>query len=572
LGSSVAFVASVAGWLGGAPHLYFDTAAMIVAFILIGRYLELVARGRTGAELRALLDLRPQQARVVRDGETVEVAADTVWIDDLVEVRPGETLPVDGVVVEGTASVDESAVTGESVPVTRTVGDAVVGATINLTGRLRVKATAVGAATVLGRMIALVRQAQGSKAPIQRLADQVAAVFVPCVVAVAAVTFLAWLPTGLEAALTHAVAVLIIACPCAMGLATPTAIMVGTGRGARLGVLVKGGTALETAARVTLVAFDKTGTLTRGKPEVTRVEPVDGVAEVELLRLAAGAEAGSEHPYGTAVVAAARGRGLDLPEPSDFTAEAGSGVRAVVDGRTVLVGTAALLRDAGVDAGALDGSAQSLAAAGETPLLVAVDGEPWGVIGVADQPRQEAAAVVRRLREAGFKVAMLTGDDEAVARAVAAALGIDEVRARVRPEGKGEALTAWRDAGEVVAMVGDGINDAPALATADVGIAMGGGTDVALESGDVALVGEGLDGVPAALGLSRAVMRTIRGNLGWAFGYNVVLIPLAAGLFEPLWHWSIRPMWAAAAMALSSVSVVTNSLRLHRWRPREIQR
>ncbi len=565
LGSSVAFVASTAELLAGrAHHTYFDTSAMIVSFILLGRYLEALARRRTTGALRALLDLRPRRARVVRDGELVEVDAATVRVGDVVEVRPGESLPVDGEVVSGHSTVDESAVTGESRPADKLEGDQVVGATHNLTGRLRVRATAVGADTVLGRMIALVREAQGSKAPIQRVADRVAAVFVPAVVVVAAVTLAVWwLAAGDgSVALTRAVAVLIIACPCAMGLATPTAIMVGTGRGARLGVLIKGGTALETAARVDLVAFDKTGTLTRGKPEVTEVRPADGFTADELLALAAAAESASEHPYGQAVVTEARRRQLSPAEPEAFESAAGHGVSALVGGRRVVIGTAAHLAAAGVVASAPD----SLEDDGVTPLLLGVDGRPAGLIGVMDVPRDEAGEAIAALHKLGVVVAVLSGDDQRVVAAVAGRLGLDEARGRLRPEDKNTAIRAWREQGRVVAMVGDGINDAPALAAADLGIAMGGGTDVALETGDVALVRDDLRDVAVAVALSRAVLSTIRWNLVWAFGYNVLMIPLAAGLLEPAYHLSISPMWAAAAMALSSVSVVVNSLRLHLWR------
>ncbi len=553
LGSSVAFAASVVALVGGhGQHLYFDTAAMIIAFILVGRYLEAQARRRTTGAVRALLALRPRTARLVRDGavEVVDVAA--VVVGDQLEVLPGESFPVDGVVVDGTGAVDESAVTGESRPVVKQPGEEVVGATLNLTARLRVRATAVGAASVLGRMIALVRQAQGSKAPIQRLADRVAARFVPAVVVVAGLTFVGWLASGqgLDAALSHAVAVLIIACPCALGLATPTAIMVGAGRGARLGVLVKGGVALETAAAVDLVAFDKTGTLTRGTPTVVGVEPVAGWAMDDLLRLAAAAEAGSTHPYAQAVVR--RAEGLAAPLAAAVEETAGEGVAALVSGRRVTVGRPT--------------AAPPESDATATPLAVTVDGDLAGWVLVADEPREEAAAVVAALHAQGVRTALLSGDDEQVVAAIAARLGLDEARGRLRPEAKQAALTAWRQAGRTVAMVGDGINDAPALAAADLGLALGSGTEVALEAGDVALLRADLRGVLTALALSRAVLATIRGNLAWAFGYNLLMIPLAAGLLNR-WGLGVEPLWAAAAMALSSVSVVANSLRLHRWHP-----
>ncbi len=565
LGSSTAFIAGLF-MLGHDPHhLYFDTAAMIIAFILIGRLLESLARRRTSDALRALLALRPTTARLVTGGETAEVPVEQVIMGQVVEVRPGESFPVDGVVVDGESSVDESAVTGESVPVERRKGDAVVAATVNLTGRLRVRTSAVGGATVIGRMIQLVREAQGSKAPIQRVADQVAAVFVPIVVVLAAVAWLIWLPQGATAGLTHAVAVLIIACPCAMGLATPTAIMVGSGRGAQLGLLVKGGAVFETAARLDLIAFDKTGTLTRGEPEVTRLVALDG-DEARLLRHAAAAEAASEHPYGRAIVTQARHAALALPAASAFAATAGAGIRAVVAGVEVRVGSLESLAGE-IDVAPVQGLVDEIAAAAETPLVVTLDGVAAGVLAVADQPRQSARPTIAALHELGLQVAMLSGDDQRVAQAVAEQLGIDLYAGRLRPEEKQQQIAAWRAEGRRVAMVGDGINDAPALAAADVGIAIGGGTDVALEAGDIALLGDDLAAVPAALRLSRAVLRIIHGNLFWAFGYNVLMIPLAMGLFQMLGGPGISPMWAAAAMALSSVSVVTNSLRLKRFRP-----
>ncbi len=576
LGSSVAYLASLAQLAGFGghhhDHYYFDTAAMIVTFILLGRTLEAQARRRTSGALRALLDLRPQQARKVVGGETVLVAVADVEVGDILEVRPGESIPVDGQVTDGESTVDESAVTGESRPVLKQAGDDVVGATQNLTGRFRMRAEAIGAAAVLGRMIAMVREAQGSKAPSQQLADRVAAIFVPAVIAVAAATALVWLALGAEAeaAITRAVAVLIIACPCALGLATPTAIMVGTGRGARLGVLVKGGTALETAARLTHLVFDKTGTLTRGQPTVTAVVPMAGVGASELLAMAAAVEAASEHPYAQAIVRRAAADGLAVSPVVEFAAEAGGGVRGVVAGRTVRLGTAAYLAAAGLDPAPLEPLTAPLVERAETPLLVALGSQPAGVIAVADTPRPEAAATVAALHRQGLHVALLSGDDEAVAEVVGRRLGCDSVRGRVRPEGKREAIAAWQRTGAVVGMVGDGINDAPALAAADVGIAMGGGTDVALETGDIALLREDLTGVVTAIALSRAVLATIRWNLVWAFGYNVLMIPLAAGAGAP-WGWTISPMWAAAAMALSSVTVVLNSLRLGRWQAPEIK-
>jgi len=576
LGSSVAYLASLAQLfgLGGEHHghYYFDTAAMIVTFILIGRTLEAQARRKTSGALRALLDLRPKQARLVTDEGTKMVAVADVSVGDVLEVRPGESIPVDGVVIDGDSTIDESAVTGESRPVHKQADDEVVGATQNLTGRFRMRAEAVGADAMLGRMIALVREAQGSKAPSQQLADKVAAVFVPAVIAVALATALIWLAlgAGAEEAVTRAVAVLIIACPCALGLATPTAIMVGTGRGARLGVLVKGGTALETAAGLTHLVFDKTGTLTHGEPKVTAIEPVQGFSEQAVLAAAAAVESASEHPYGRAIVQRAKDDRLIIASASHFSAAAGRGVVATVKEREVRVGTAEFLAEAGVATGTLTDLAEPLAAAAQTPLLVAIGDQPAGVLAVADTPRDEARATVAALQRQGLTVALLSGDDERVAAAVGQQLGCDEVRGRVRPEGKQEAIAAWQRSGGVVGMVGDGINDAPALAAADVGIAMGGGTDVALETGDIALLREDLTSVVTAIALSRAVLKTIRWNLVWAFGYNVVMIPLAAGAGRP-WGWAITPMWAAAAMALSSVTVVINSLRLSAWSAPEVK-
>ncbi|MCC7494468.1 MAG: heavy metal translocating P-type ATPase [Fimbriimonadaceae bacterium] len=566
LGSSVAFVASLA-WLlrGAAHHLYFDTAAMIIAFMLVGRTLEAQARRRTTGALRALLELRPANARRVDDQGTHELPARLVAVGDLLEVRPGEAIPVDGVVESGESSVDAQAVTGESRPVAVGPGDELVGATLNLTGVLRLRATAVGAQSVLGRMIALVRQAQGSKAPIQRLADQVAAVFVPLVLLTALLTGLVWaFRADLAAAVQHAVAVLVIACPCALGLATPTAIMVGTGRGARLGVLVKGGTALEALAAVDRVVFDKTGTLTTGEPRLTAVEPLPGTAADRLLQLAAAAEAGSVHPYGRAIVAAAAGQ--PAVAASDWQERAGHGVSAQVAGQRVRVGQATWLAAAGVAVESLHDQSQQVARRGETPLWVAVDDHLVGLLAVADPPRPAAAAVVAALHRRGIRSSLLSGDDEQVVAAVAAQVGVESAQGRVSPEQKAAAVQAWRAAGERVVMVGDGINDAPALAVAEVGVALGGGTAVALETGDVALLGDQLSGVVVAIDLARAVLRTIRGNLGWAFGYNLLMLPLAAGLLQP-WGVRIDPLWAAAAMALSSVSVVANSLRLQRWQP-----
>ena len=482
-------------------------------------------------------------------------------------MRPGEKVPVDGTVLDGTSAVDESMLTGEPLPVTKSAGDAVIGATVNTTGSLRLTATKVGADTVLQQIIRLVQEAQGSKAPIQRLADTVAGYFVPAVLCLAVLTFVAWFDLAppesrLTFALLTFVSVLIIACPCALGLATPTAVLVGTGRGAQAGILIKGGEPLEAAGRLTTVVLDKTGTVTEGKPAVTEMTPV-GITEAELLRFAAGAEQGSEHPLAQAVIAAARGKGLAVPQPENFAAVAGHGLSATVEGRVVLVGNARLLTSRTVlfDTAAVDRAT----AAGRTVLLVALDGVYAGLIAVSDPVKPTSKAAVARLRALGLEVVLLSGDNRAAAAAVAREVGIDRVVADVLPEGKVAEVRRLQAAGKVVAMVGDGINDAPALAAADLGVAMGTGTDVAIEAADITLVKGDLAGVAAAVELSRATMRTIRQNLFFAFAYNIVGIPVAAGVLYPLTGWLLSPMLASAAMALSSVSVVANALRLGRF-------
>lgn len=548
-----------------APAVYYEVAASIVVLILLGNVLQARATARTRGAIRALVALSPKTARVDRDGQEQDVPLEQVRVGDVVLVRPGETVPVDGVVEDGRSNVDESMLTGEPMPVAKGPADPVTGGTMNTTGAFRFRATRVGADTALQRIVRLVRQAQGSKAPVQRLADRISGVFVPVVIGLALVTFLAWYGLSpaeerLSRAVYAAVAVLIIACPCALGLATPTAILVGTGRGARAGILIKGGEALERAANVTAVVLDKTGTITEGKPAVATVRPADPFTADELLRLAASAERGSEHPLAAALVRAATGRGLALANARDFRAVAGHGLEAEVEGRRVLVGNAKLLRDRGVTVD--DAGVQDLTEAGQTPVFVGVDGRFAGVIGVADRPRPEARAAIDRLRADDLTVVMLTGDTERTARAVARQVGIDRVVAGVLPEGKLSAVAALRAEGHVVTMVGDGINDAPALAEADVGIAMGSGTDVAVEAADVTLVRPDLGGVPAAIRLAWATMRTVRQNLFFAFAYNVLALPLAAGVLYPLTGWLLSPIVASAAMALSSLSVVTNALRL----------
>ena len=553
------------------PGVYYEVAASIVVLILLGNLLQARATARTRGAIRGLIGLSPKTARVERDGREQDVPVDDVRVGDLVLVRPGEKVPVDGRVEDGSSAVDESMLTGEPLPVTKNPGDAVIGGTLNTTGAFRFRATKVGADTVLQQIVRLVQQAQGSKAPIQRLADRISGVFVPVVLCLAVVTFVVWFNLAppearVTQALYTAVAVLIIACPCALGLATPTAIMVGTGRGAQAGILIKGGEALELAHRLTAVVLDKTGTVTEGKPVVTDVRPAAGFTANDLLRLAASAERSSEHPLAAAVVQAATDRGLTLASPGNFNAIAGHGLEAEVDARRVLIGNRKLLADRGITTD--ERAADELSAAGKTPVFVAVDGSFAGLVAVADRPKAGAREAIGRLKAQGLTVVMLTGDTPRTAGAIAREVDIDRVIAGVLPEGKADAVASLQAEGHVVAMVGDGINDAPALATADVGIAMGTGTDVAIEAADITLVRGDLGGVERAIALSRATMRTVKQNLFFAFAYNVLGIPLAAGVLYPLTGWLLSPMIASAAMALSSVSVVTNALRLRGFRMR----
>jgi Cu+-exporting ATPase len=509
-------------------------------------------------------------ARVVRDGSEQACDIDQLRVGDVLVVRDGETIPLDGLVIEGSSSVNESMLTGESRPVLKEQGNEVFGSTTNGSGAFRMRVTRVGADTVLQQIVRMVEQAQGSKAPVQRLADRVSAVFVPVVLLIAVATFAVWFAFGphetrLTLALVNAVAVLIIACPCAMGLATPTAVLVATGRGAELGILVKGGAALEAAGRIDTVVFDKTGTITAGRPAVTAVEPVAGVDANEVLRFAAAAEAGSRHPLADAIVAEARRLRLELPKAGRFESIVGCGVAAQIEGRSVFVGRAGWLEDAGVATGSLEQQAARIAVAGGTPVLVAVDGMLTGAIGIADPPRDGAREAVATLRSMGCRIVLLTGDRRETAESVAAYVGIDTVVAEVLPGGKAEEIARLRAQGHRVAMVGDGVNDAPALAVADLGVAVGTGSDVAIAASDITLVGADPRAVAAALGLARSALRTIRQNLGWAFVYNLLGIPLAAGLLYPWTGWLLSPVVASAAMALSSVSVVTNSLRLRKF-------
>ncbi|HTI30483.1 MAG TPA: heavy metal translocating P-type ATPase [Methylomirabilota bacterium] len=574
LGTLAAYGYSLAVTLSESPaETYFDSAAVIIGLVLLGRWLEARAKSQAAGAVRALLGLRPAIARVLRDGREADLPIDQVRAGDLLRVRPGERVPTDGTVVEGSSAIDESMLTGESIPVEKREGDPVTGATMNASGSFVMRAERVGADTTLAQIARLVEQAQGSKAPIQRVVDEVTARFVPAVVLVAAAAFGLWLLLGpeprLPAALTAAVAVLIIACPCAMGLATPTAIMVGTAKGAEAGILVRDGAALEQAGRITAVVLDKTGTITRGQPSVVSLRPVNGTSDDELLRLAGAAERGSEHPLAEAIVRLATERGLSMPPATEFASIAGGGVRAMIEGHHVLAGSERLLRDEGVETQPAELLARQAAEAGHTPVLVAADGIVIGLLAIADTVKAESAEAVERLRAAGLEVWMLTGDRLAVAQAIGASVGIaaDRVLAEVRPGEKADRIRELQEAGAVVAMVGDGINDAPALAQADVGVAIGTGADVAVEASAITLIGDDLRSVPAAIRLSRATMRTIRQNLAWAFGYNLVLIPVAAGVLFPLTGWLLSPALASGAMALSSVSVVTNSLRLRRFRP-----
>ena len=560
------FVTVAGSWLaarGIQPHVYYEPVIWIITLVLLGNLLEARARSRTAAAIRRLIELRPLTARVVRDGGEVEIPLARLRPGDEVLVLPGEKIPADGAVVDGTSHVDESMLTGEPTPVRKAAGDRVIGATINGNGALRFRVEQVGGDTVLSRIIRLVQQAQGSKAPIQRLADRIAAVFVPVVMGIAAVTFIVWLVVGPEPAYLHAlvsaVTVLIIACPCAMGLAVPTAVMVATGRGAELGILIKGGEALERSSRLDTVVFDKTGTVTEAKPTVQRIVGED---EAEALRLAASLERHSEHPLGEAIVAAGAARGLVLTDPRQFESLTGRGVIGIVEGRRVAVGNAALLAGLGISPGRFAPQAEAFAAKAHTTVFIAVDGDVVAVIALADAVRPAAREAVQALRRMGLESVMLTGDDARTAEAVARAVGIDRVAAGLLPEGKLEEVRRLQSEGRTVAMVGDGINDAPALAQADVGIAMGTGTDVAIEAGDITLMRGDPLGVPGAVALARRTMRVMRQNLFWAFVYNVVGIPIAAGALYPAFGLQLTPAFAAAAMAVSSVSVVMNSLRL----------
>jgi P-type Cu+ transporter len=552
-------------------EVYYEAVGVIITLILLGRLLEVKAKAGTGEAIRKLLGLQAKTARVIRDGTEVEVPVEQVVPGDTVLVRPGEKVPVDGQIIAGSSTLDESMVTGESIPVEKTVGDTVIGATLNATGAFRFRATAVGRDTMLSQIVKLVEQAQASRAPIQRLADLVAGYFVPAVVFIAIATFVTWFLIGPDPALTFGlvagVSVLIIACPCALGLATPLSIMVGTGKGAEHGILIRSAEALETAHRLDVLVLDKTGTITKGTPELTDVVPLDGLDADELLRLLASAETVSEHPLGEAIVRGARGRGLRLTDPVAFDSVTGKGVRATVDGRQVLAGNVALLVDDGLDTDRLGAEAARLAEAGRTPMFVAVDGRPAGLVAVADTVKDDAVEAVAALKRLGVEPVMITGDNRRTAAAIARQVGITRVLAEVLPQDKAREVARLQADGRKVGMVGDGINDAPALAQADVGIAIGSGTDVAIEAADITLISERIAGLVTAITLSRATMRNIRQNLFLAFVYNTVGIPIAAGLLYPFTGWLLSPMIAAAAMAASSLSVVGNANRLRRWHP-----
>jgi Cu+-exporting ATPase len=582
MGSSAAFVYSVAVLialtlgstaLGG--HVYFETSATIITLIVLGKLLEARAKGRTSEAIKKLMGLRPKTARVLRDGEQKDIPIEEVVVGDTLFVRPGEKIPVDGRVIDGRSAIDESMITGESLPVDKLVGDEVIGATINKQGLLTIEATRVGKETALAQIIKLVEQAQGSRAPIQRLVDQVAAYFVPFVIMVALLTFGLWIAASGEftTALIRMIAVLVIACPCAMGLATPTSIMVGVGKGAEHGILFKNSAALEQAHKITAVVLDKTGTITKGELAVTDIVTSNQatLSNDELLRLAASAEQGSEHPLGQAIVRQAGALGLSLSVPAAFEAMAGFGIAADVDGRKVLLGNQRLMQQEEVVLNGLGPRAEQLQHEAKTAMWLSVDGRASALIAVADTIKDDSKAAIDELHRLGLTVAMLTGDNAATAQAIAAEVGVDRVMAEVLPGDKANQVAHLQEEGYVVAMVGDGINDAPALAQADVGVAIGTGTDVAMEAADVTLMRGDLPGVPNAIKLSKATMRNIKQNLGWAFGYNLALIPIAAGILSPF-EWApdflrqLNPILAAGAMAFSSISVVSNALRLRRFR------
>ena len=564
MGTSAAYFYSIANVIAGDPHLYFETSAILITLIILGKLLEATAKGRTSEAIKALMGLQAKTARLVRDGEETDVPIEEVQSGDILVVRPGEKVPVDGIIIEGTSTLDESMLTGESIPVDKKPGDQVVGATINKFGAFKFKATKVGKDTALAQIVKIVEEAQGSKAPIQRFADVVSGYFVPAVVSLAVLTFAVWYfildPGNFSRALVNFTAVMVIACPCALGLATPTSIMVGTGRGAEHGILIKGAEHLENAHRLTTIVLDKTGTITKGQPEVTDIIALADHSEKELLTMAAQVEKQSEHPLAQAIVKYSLEQGITAGDPQEFAAIPGHGVRASIDGRHILVGTRKLMRENNIAIEAELAGIEQLEQQGKTVMLLAIDQKVAGLIAVADQVKENSAQAVEELRQLGIEVWMITGDNERAAQAIAKSVGVTNVLSEVLPEHKAEKVEALRKEGKVVAMVGDGINDAPALATADVGFAIGTGTDVAIEAADITLMRGDLLGVAAAIKLSKATMRNIKQNLFWALIYNSVGIPIAAAGY-------LSPVLAGGAMALSSVSVVINALRLKQFRP-----
>jgi len=594
VGTSAAYFYSVVAILfpslfvaaGREPSLYFDTAALIIGLILLGRFLEARARGQTSEAIKKLIGMQPKTALVIRDGEEREIPVEDVQVGDLILVRPGERVPVDGIIRQGYSSIDESMITGESIPVEKKAGDEVIGATINKTGSFQFEATKVGKDTALAHIIRMVEEAQGSKAPIQRLADVIASYFVPTVIGIAIATFIIWYFLGPAPAFTFAllnfVAVLIIACPCALGLATPTAIMVGTGKGAENGVLIRSAEALERSHKISAVLLDKTGTLTRGEPKVTDIISVPSSSQEEILQLAASAEHGSEHPLGEAIVKAASEKKLKLSPASDFNAVPGHGIEALVEDKKLLLGNLKLIKDRGLSLNGLEEEANRLWEKGKTVMFIALDSQVVGIIAVADTIKPNAKEALEEIHKMGVETVMLTGDNQRTAEAIAQEVGVDRILAEVLPEHKAQEVKKLQEEGKVVAMVGDGINDAPALAQADIGIAIGTGTDVAMETGDITLISGDLTGIVTAISLSKRTMRTIKQNLFWAFAYNTALIPVAAGVLYLVFRQSgvpsglhfilgdygfLNPILAAAAMAASSLTVVSNSLRLRRFKP-----
>lgn len=578
VGTSSAYIYSVTATFfpslfqirGYSAGVYFDTAATIIVLILLGRLFEAKAKGQTSEAIKKLIGLQAKTARVIRNGNEMDIPVEEVETGDIIVVRPGEKIPVDGTIKEGYSSVDESMVTGESIPVEKSAGDNVIGATINKTGSFKFEATRIGRDTMLSHIIDMVQSAQGSKPPIARMADLIASYFVPAVMGIASLTFLVWYIFGPDPAFTYAVlnfiAVLIIACPCSLGLATPTSIMVGTGKGAENGILIRSGEALERAHKITTVVFDKTGTLTSGKPEVTDIIAKE-LTDRDILFYAASVEKNSEHPLGDAIVKKAKEMGIKLGDPKDFLAVPGRGIKATIDGRAVHLGNEKLMEDENIDLGSLKDDVSRLSGEGKTGMFLSVDNEARGIVAVADTLKEDSLSVVKSLRSLGVGVVMITGDNKRTAEAIAHQAGIERVLAEVLPEDKAAAVKKLQSESTVVAMVGDGINDAPALAQADIGIAIGTGTDVAMEAADIILIGGDLKNVSTAIALSKATMRNIKQNLFWAFAYNVILIPVAAGVLFPFFGILLNPMLAAAAMGFSSVTVVTNALRLKKFRP-----